>query len=416
MEVCIVAVGTELLLGQITDTNARVVAEALAAHGHSSRLRFTVGDNHQQIVWALSEGLARADAVITMGGLGPTQDDITREAVAAVAGVPLERDEEVAQRIRAIFADRGRSMPSNNLRQALVPRGARVIEQRKGTAPGLLVPVGRKLIACLPGVPFELEDMLDEVLAELRARDDRPYVLGSRVVRTWGLGESRLAELVAERFDALEGTETTLAFLASGIEGIKVRVTTRAASDDAVRARLDAEEAVLRELLGDYVFGVDEDTLETVVARALGTHGLDLAVAESLTGGMLASRLVAVPGASAWFRGGVVAYDPAVKHEVLGVAAPRVVSEEAAREMALGVRELLHASVGVATTGVAGPESLEGQPPGTVWIGVAIGQRSAARMVQLLGDRERVRTYATASALDLLRLTLAGSSRGLDPR
>lgn len=413
MDVCIVSIGTELLLGQITDTNARLLAERLASAGHTSRLRVTVGDNHAQIVWALAEGLARADAVITTGGLGPTQDDITREAVAAVAGVPLERDERVAARIEAIFRDRGRPMPENNYRQALVPRGAQVIEQRKGTAPGLVVPVGSKLIACVPGVPYEAEDMVDEVLAAFAAHDPSPGVLASRVLRTWGLGESRLAELVAPRFDALWGTPTTLAFLASGIEGIKVRITTRGSDPDGVKATLDAEERTLRAILGDYVFGVDDDSLERVVARAVTGRQARVAVAESLTGGMLASRLVAVPGASAWFRGGVVAYDPALKHEVLGVRAKRVVSEAAAVEMALGAARVLGADIGVATTGVAGPDSLEGEPPGTVWIGVAIGQRAAARQVRLLGDRERVRTYAVASALDLVRLTLEGSPRGL---
>lgn len=407
------SVGTELLLGQITDTNARLLAERLAAAGHSSRLRFTVGDNHTQIVWALTEGLARADAVITTGGLGPTQDDITREAVAAVAGVPLERDDRVAAKIEAIFRDRGRPMPENNYRQALVPRGARVIEQRKGTAPGLIVPVGSKLVACVPGVPYELEDMLDEVLTAFADHDPRPGVIASRVLRTWGLGESRLAELVAPRFDALWGTPTTLAFLASGIEGIKVRITSHGSDPDGVAANLEVEERALRAILGDYVFGVDEDSLERVVAREVIRRGARVAVAESLTGGMLASRLVSVTGASSWFRGGVVAYDPSVKHEVLGVRAERVVSEAAAVEMALGVARVLGADIGVATTGVAGPDPLEDQPAGTVWIGVAMGQRAAARQVRLLGDRERVRTYAVASALDLVRLTLEGSPRGL---
>jgi len=414
MDVAIVSIGTELLLGQITDTNARVLAEALAAHGHTSRLRLTVGDNHQQIVWAVAEGLARADAVITTGGLGPTQDDVTREAVAAVAGVPLERDDEIARRIEAIFATRSRPMPANNYRQAMVPHGARTIPQRKGTAPGLLVPVGTKLIACVPGVPYELEDMLPEVLAALAELDPHPGVLRSRVLRTWGLGESRLAELVAPRFEALEGSTTTIAFLASGIEGIKVRVTSRGASEQEVAEALDAEERALRELLGDYVFGVDDDSLERVVARLVAERGLSLGVAESLTGGMLASRLVGVPGASGWFRGGVVSYQTELKRSLLGVRAPRVVTREAAVEMARGATERLGVDVALTTTGVAGPEALEDQPPGTVWIGLALQGRLGAREVRLLGDRERVRTYAVATALDLLRLTLSGSPRGVE--
>lgn len=414
MRVAIVAIGTELLLGQIVDSNSATIAETLAAHGLTSQLQLKVGDNHERIVDALRLALERADAVITTGGLGPTQDDITREAVAEVAGVALEEDPEQRRVIEGIFAARGRPMPANNYRQAMVPAGARVLPQRKGTAPGLVVPVGEKVVICLPGVPFEMEDMLaHEVLAELEARRGTPEVIRSRVVRTWGLGESRLAELMAERFDALAGSDVTIAFLASGIEGIKVRFTVRAPSEAEAEARLAEETAYAYELLGDAVFGVDDATLESVLAELVIERGLRVAVAESLTGGMLAARLVRVPGASRWFQGGVVSYATEVKRSLLGVEAERVVSEEAAREMALGVAQRLGADLALATTGVAGPDLLEGEEPGTVVIGLALRGAVGARRVQLLGDRERVRTYATATALDLARLTLRGSARGV---
>ncbi len=413
MRVAVVAIGTELLLGQIVDTNSATIGRALAERGMSSHLQIKVGDNHARIVAALRQALESADAVITCGGLGPTQDDITREAIAEVAARPLLRDEAMATRIEQLFSGRGLRMPENNYRQAMVPDGAAVIVQRKGTAPGLVVPVGEKVIIALPGVPYELEDMLPEVLAELVRRSGEEGVIRSRIVRTWGLGESRLAEMVTPRLEAVEGSNVTLAFLASGIEGIKVRVTVRAGSDFEAASYLDREEGELRAILGDYVFGVDEVSLEKCLAGLLERGGLRLAVAESLTGGMLASRLVGVPGASSWFRGGVVSYANEVKRELLGVGAPSVVSEAAAAEMALGAARVLGAEVGIATTGVAGPESLEGRERGVVCIGVAIGQAVGAREVKLLGDRERVRTYATATAIDLARLTLEGSSRGI---
>jgi nicotinamide-nucleotide amidase len=413
LDVAIVAVGTELLLGQIVDTNSAFIAASLAAHGISSHLQIKVGDNHQRIVRALRIALEQADVVITTGGLGPTQDDITREAVSEVSGRRLIMQPSQVELIRSLFEQRGRPMPDNNLRQAMVPEGAIVIRQRKGTAPGLIVPFGDKVIISLPGVPYELEDMLPEVMSYLQALNTGGGVIRSRVIKTWGLGESKLAEMVAPRVEAVEGTGVTIAFLASGIEGIKVRLTVRADDEGSAEYQLGAEEQNIRAILGDYVFGTDDDTLEGAVASQLEKRSFNLATAESLTGGMLASRLVRQPGASRWFKGGVVSYASQVKHQVLGVRAEKVVSAEAAEEMALGVCRLLGTDVAVSTTGVAGPDSLEGNPAGRVFIGIAIEGKASSREVWLMGDRERIRVYATATALDLLRLTLEGSERGL---
>ncbi|MHB8189654.1 MAG: competence/damage-inducible protein A [Ferrimicrobium sp.] len=415
MQVEVVAVGSELLLGQIVDTNSVRIAQALAAVGISSFHQVRVGDNHERIVEVLRSALERSDAVIVCGGLGPTPDDITREAIAEVAQAPLEENQIVRAGIEELFRRRGRQMPANNLRQAMVPRGASVIEQRKGTAPGLIVPFGSKVIFALPGVPYELDEMLERVvIPELVLRSGSPGVIKSRVLRTWGVAESRLAELLEGRIASLEGSSsTTLAFLASGMEGIKVRITVHSETEAQANVLLDAEEAEIAAILGDRIFGTDDETLETVVAGLLIERGLQLAVAESLTGGMMASRAVGVPGASKWFLGGVVSYQNAVKREVLDVRAPEVVSERAACEMADGVARLLGADVAVATTGVAGPDWLESQAPGTVWIGIHTQLGTAAQMVQLLGDRERVRAYSVASAFDLLRLTLTGSARGI---
>jgi len=408
-----VAIGTELLLGQIVDTNSSWIGQALADAGIDSHYQVKVGDNLARIVEVLSTALERSDAVLVCGGLGPTQDDITREAIAAVMGVELHRDEEVLTRIKEMFAARGRDMAANNARQADVPEGATVIPQIRGTAPGLICPVGDKVVYAMPGVPYEMTDMMGRaVIPDLQARAGERAVIRSRTLRTWGLAESTLAEVVAPRLEALDerGGNPTIAFLASGIEGIKVRVTAKAATGPEADALLTAEEAELRALLGPIVFGIDDESMEHAVAARLVAAGLTLAVAESLTGGLVASRLVNVPGASEWFKGGVVAYDSEVKFSVLGVPRGPVVSAEAAKAMAEGVRELTGADVGLATTGVAGPDSQEGVAPGTVFMGVAGPGTGAPEAVEghLPGDRDRVRQFATISLLDLLRRRLSG--------
>ncbi len=415
MRVEVVAVGTELLLGQIADTNAQWLGEHLAANGLASHFHQHVGDNHDRIVLALRTALARADAVIVCGGLGPTQDDITREAMATVMNVPLERDESLVGVMREFFTRRGRPMPENNLRQADVPRGATVIPQTRGTAPGLICPVGRKVAYLLPGVPDEMTDMFERAvrpdLLERQRATGESSVIASRVLRTWGSSESALAEALAERFEALEADgRVTIAFLASGIEGIKVRLTARGADGAAAAALLDAEEgrvrAVIGERLGDIVFGVDEESMEVAVATRLRAAGLSLAVAESLTGGLIASRLVNVAGASHWFVGGVVSYASRVKVDLLGVPQGPVVSAEAAGAMASGIVSTLASDVGLAVTGVAGPEPQDGEPPGTVFVGLSLDGAVSTTRLHLAGDRTRVRHYTTISALDVLRRAL----------
>ena len=406
----VVAIGTELLLGQIVDTNSEWIGEQLAIAGVDSHFQVKVGDNLRRIVLALRESLARSDAVIACGGLGPTQDDITREAIAEVLNVPLRRDPALVDRVRTMFQARGRQMSDNNLRQADVPEGATIIPQVRGTAPGLICPVGHKVIYAVPGVPHEMEEMvLRAVLPDLQARSGATATIRSRTLRTWGLAESALAEVVGPRLEALERTgNPTIAFLASGIEGIKVRITAKAGDEAADRALLDAEESELRALLGDVVFGVDDETMEAAVARLLIDAGLSLGLAESLTGGLVGARLTAVPGASDWFRGSIVAYDSAVKHRLLGVPDGPVVSEQAALAMATGSAKVLAADVGLGVTGVAGPTEQDGQPVGTVWMGLAMDGEADAVRVQLPGDRDRIRQFAAISLLDLLRRRLLG--------
>jgi nicotinamide-nucleotide amidase len=364
-------------------------------------------------VLALRTALARSDGVVVCGGLGPTHDDITRDAIAEVMNVALVRDPAIVDRIGELFRSRGRDMPDSNARQADVPVGAAVIPQTMGTAPGLICPVGHKVVYALPGVPYELADMFTRgVLPDLQRRaaaSGAGGIIASRVVRTWGLSESGLDELLTPRIDALDDTggNPTLAFLASGIEGIKVRITAKAPDVVAATAMLDAEEAAVRALVGDAVFGVDDDTMERAVAVQLTRLGATLGLAESITGGLVASRLVSVPGASDWFRGAVVSYASEVKYGVLGVPVGPVVSEAAARAMAEGARRVLDADVGLSLTGVAGPDQQDARPPGTVIVGVALPHHPAEVLeMNLPGDRERVRQYAAISALDVLRRRL----------
>lgn len=406
----VVAVGTELLLGQIVDTNSSWMGEQLAAAGIDSYFQTKVGDNLDRIVGALRIALSRSDAVICCGGLGPTQDDITREAIAVVMNVDLVRHEHLVDAIRTMFASRGRVMAENNARQGDVPVGAQIIEQTRGTAPGLICPVGKKVIYAVPGVPYEMRDMVERVIVpDLIARSGEVATIRSRVLRTWGIAESTLAERIADRLDALDrpgAPAVTIAFLASGIEGIKVRLTAKAGSADEASALLDAEEHEVRAILGNLIFATDDATMESAVGELLVGRGWTLGLAESVTGGMVASRCVAVPGASNWFRGAVVSYASEVKFDLLGVAEGPVVSAVAAVEMARGARRTLGADVGVAITGVAGPTEQDGQPVGTVFVGLVTPDGEHVEEMKMPGDRERIRNFSTISSMDFVRRAL----------
>lgn len=405
----VIAVGTELLLGQIVDTNSAWLGEHLAASGIDSLVQIKVGDNVARIEKQLRSCLAAADAVIMCGGLGPTHDDLTRDAIAAVMGVELIHDEGVAATIAAMFASRGRQMSANNLRQAQVPEGASIIHQTRGTAPGLICPVQidgiEKVIFAVPGVPHELYDMFERaVLPELLRRNGDPSVIVSRLLRTWGESESGLNErldAIIEQLD--EAGNPTLAFLASGWEGIKVRLTAKAATRQAAQALVEPWEARIRQILGDQVFGVDSDTMESVVLDMLRTRGLSLGLAESVTGGLVSARLTAIPGASDVLRGSIVSYASDVKFDLLGVDPGPVVSEEAALQMAIGARERLGAGIGLALTGVAGPSEQDQMPVGTLCVGLSGPGGSLTRTLRLPGQREQMRQFSVISSLDLLR-------------
>ncbi|MDG2301327.1 MAG: CinA family nicotinamide mononucleotide deamidase-related protein, partial [Acidimicrobiales bacterium] len=371
----VVAVGTELLLGQIVDTNSSWIGEQLALNGVESYYQTKVGDNPERIKQVLEQALGRSDFVIVCGGLGPTQDDLTRDVIAEVMGVDLVEDEQLIERISAIFGNRGRPMPLNNLRQAQVPVGAETLSVMPGTAPGLKAAINSKTLYAVPGVPWEMKQMvLEDILPDMREKAGISSIIVSKTLRTWGESESGLAEKLSDEIERLdEEGGATIAFLASGIEGLKVRLTAKGESRSEVEEILNSEAKIVSSILGDeIIFSYDDQTIEEVVLGLCRDKGLTLGVAESLTGGLIGSRLTSISGSSDVFKGSIVAYSSEVKRTILGVPDVPSVSQAAAESMAVGVCKALNADIGLAVTGEAGPEPLE-EEVGRVWMATSVG-------------------------------------------
>jgi nicotinamide-nucleotide amidase len=402
----VIAVGTELLLGQIVNTNASTIGAALADHGFDAHFQQVVGDNEDRVAETIKLAMKRSDAVIITGGIGPTQDDLTREAVCAATGLEMEFSDEYADLLRDWWERRGREMPESNLQQAQHPAGAELLMNPKGTAPGLMIDHEGTLIFCVPGVPAEMEHLIhQEVIPRLSATSGETSVLASRLLRTWGRSESDIADALDDLYRS--STNPSLAFLASAGE-IKIRITAKADDHVAASKLIEPMETEIRARMGAAVFGADDETIERVILRLLNDLDYTIAAAESMTGGLVSAALTSLPGSSAVARGGIVAYHPDLKQSLLGVTGvSTVVDLETAEQMARGGRELLGADVVVSVTGSAGPEPLE-KPVGTMVIGVSTPEHTQAKELRMVGDRERVRTYAVTSALHLTRLALIG--------
>lgn len=404
----ILCVGSELLLGQIIDTNAAYLGGQLARIGVDVHRKQTVGDNLARITDCIRAALSRADVLVITGGLGPTTDDLTREAIADALDVELEHHPELEQGLRDFFASRGIEPGVMIMRQAYLPAGTRAIPNSNGTAPGVLAETSDgKLLFAMPGVPREMRAMMDlSIIPTLLERSEgERNIIVSRVLRAFGIGESALAEPIEDILTTAENP--TVAPLIYGNTEVHLRLTAKARNEAHAAELLDAMETQIRERVGEHIFGIDEQTLPSVVVAELTRRNLTVAVAESITGGLIQAILTDVPGASKVLRGGVVAYNDEVKAGVLGVPsdaiARGVVTSETANAMAEGVRRLLNADIGLSTTGEAGPSSGSGGVVGTVFIGLGDARSTQAFERDFHGDREIIRKRAALAAIDYLR-------------
>jgi nicotinamide-nucleotide amidase len=414
----LITIGDELLLGFTIDTNAAHISRTLAAAGVEIVRRTTVGDEAEKIGAAVREALDRTGAVITTGGLGPTSDDLTKPAIATIFGRKMKLDEEIAtsleQRWRARFP--GANFPATNRTQAEVPEGARILTNRHGSAPGIWLEDEKgRWVAMIPGVPREMRGMLaEEVLPAIKSRMKGPEsVVLSGTLRTTGIAESAIAELLGPNFLGAPGTplgSLPLAFL-PGVAGVDLRVTAKGLPGAEAEKLVKGAILKLRSRVSAYAYGEDDVDLAAVVLERCRSLGLKLAVAESCTGGMLGERITSIPGSSDVFLGGVIAYDNDVKTNALGVRVEDIqrygaVSEQVALQMASGVRERLGADIGISVTGIAGPGGgTPDKPVGLIWISVH-GSETKARRFHVGGDRAEIRQRAAQAALEMVRRSL----------
>ena len=399
----IITIGTELLLGQLVDTNTAAIASALADSGIDVYRETSVGDNADRIAQALREALDRADAIVCAGGLGPTVDDLTREAVAAATKRPLELDQGVLDDLRAWFASVGRRMSPNNARQAMFPRGSTILENPKGTAPGFSLDLGDKVIVVMPGPPREMQPMLrDHVIPILTSKFELQSVIATRVLRTAGISESEVDARINDLFRA--GVNPSVAVLAH-LGEVDVKLTAKAKSREAAHALIDQLEPEIRKHLGDHIFSSNGASLAEALGSSLRGRRWSIAVAESCTGGLLGAMITSAAGSSDYFRGGVIAYADEVKIKLLDVPPSLIeqhgaVSEEVAAAMAVGAKESLHSTVALSITGIAGPGGgTKEKPVGLIYIGLATDAGVEVKRLQLVGDREAVRHRAAINAL-----------------
>ncbi len=412
----IISVGTELLMGQTVNTNAGDLARELFSLGIGVYYQTVVGDNEERLAEVFRQALQRAGLIILTGGLGPTEDDLTRETVAYVLGLPLERNRDWEQQLEEFFHRFKRPMASLNLRQALVPQGGKILPNDRGTAPGIYLDLQERkgpIVILLPGPPREMlpifrEQVIPLLRAKLQDKGDLA-VLRSKVLRVIGLGESTLAETIAPLLK--NQSNPTLAPLAKGGE-VHLRVTARGHSEEEARTLLDSKAQELREVLGDYIYGEDAEELESVVARLLRAKGQTLALAESCSGGLLSHRLTNIPGSSSYLLAGLVTYSNEAKAHILGVSPATLesvgaVSAAVAEEMAVGARRLCQADIGVGITGIAGPGGATPQKPvGLTYLALAAENFKYSHRYEFWGSRQDIKERAAQAALHLLRLYL----------
>lgn len=407
MIVEIVSTGTELLLGQIVNTNAPFLARQLNALGFDVLYQSTVGDNKERMASVIRTALSRADIIITSGGLGPTLGDITKEVAADILGRPLVLHEPSLARIKCFFAHRNTDMPHNNTKQAMLPEGAKVLENERGTAPGVIVEHGGKIVIHLPGPPHELEWMFQKsVVPYLKDRFGTQGIIVSKVLHTYGIGESSVAEIIDDYI--VSQTNPTIALLAKK-EGIQIRLTAKARTEKEARTLIAGLEDNIRQRIAEYIYGTDSDTMEAVVGSLLAEKHLTVSFAESCTGGLATSRLTDIPGSSDYLIGSIVCYSNMVKIRDVDVPESTIaefgaVSEQTAKAMAVGIKKKFNTSIGVGITGIAGPGgATPNKPIGLVYIGIDGPLGLLCYKYVFNGDRIDIKYRTSQAALDILR-------------
>ena len=411
----ILIIGTEILLGQIVDTNSAFIAEQLAAAGIDVYFKTVVGDNDGRIEKALRQALERADIVVAAGGLGPTEDDLTRNVFARVLGRRLILNGDLLEKIRRRFASRELVMTSNNEKQALVPQHAIILDNPRGTAAGLYMKSGikgEKVVVAMPGVPSEMKPMLTEqVIPLLQGRMGKASIIKSRVIKTCGIGESRVDDLIGDLFR--DSRNPSIALLAYPSE-VHIRITAKAESQEAAEALISELERQIRERVGEWVYGRGEQTMEEVVGFLLQVHGKTLSVAESCTGGLIGNRITNIPGSSRYFDRGVISYSDRAKVELLGISASQLerhgaVSPQTAEAMALSIRKLSSTDLGLSATGIAGPDGgTPEKPVGLVYIALAWEGGVKSKEYRFFEDRLANKRRSSLMALDMVRRHLIG--------
>lgn len=396
-----------MLLGQLLNTNTYYISKQLSALGINVYFHTVVGDNEDRMASAVQTALERADLIITTGGLGPTQDDLTKETIAKVLGLKLELSEESLEIISSFFVGRGKPMPEINKKQAYFPEGALILPNDLGTAPGTIVELDNKIIVILPGPPFEMQPMFkDYVLPYLQKKTHQETVIKSRTLRIFGIGESAAQEKLDDIFR--NQTNPSLAFNAKPAE-IHIRLTVKATDDDEANRLMDSTEQKIRERIGQHIFGVDKETLELVVGRLLKSRKMTISLAESCTGGMVATRLTEVPGSSDYLMYGVVSYSNAAKEKILGVSRETLdkygaVSAETAEEMARGVKAINNTDFGLSITGIAGPTGGSPEKPvGLVFVGLSTPDGTFVKKFDFAGNRQLIRLLTSTAALNMVR-------------
>ncbi len=410
MKAEIIAVGTELLLGQIPNVNAQIISKALQEIGIDVYYHTCVGDNQDRLSDVFKTSFTRSDIIILTGGLGPTKDDLTKETVSNFLNLPLKADEHSLDKIKSFFAHRGKPIAENNYKQTLIPEGASAIENKNGTAPGVLLNNNGKIIVMLPGPPAEMEPMLKEVVIPYLSKMCNATIF-SRVLKFYGIGESDLEEKLQDLI--AQQTNPTIAPLAKMGE-VTVRLTAKAKNKIEAQEIIKPVEDEIIKRIGSFLYGFDDDSIEKIVAQLLFNFNKTISIAESCTGGLTAHKLTNIPGISQHFDRGIVSYSNKAKHELLQVKLDTIkkygaVSEQTAKEMAQGVRLSSGSDIGVSITGIAGPDGgTHEKPVGLVYIGYSDSKTTYVEQHFFNGSRINIKERSASSALHLVRKMIQG--------